>query len=124
MKLAGRWWNGGWGRLARRDVWLLRETRWTVVARQGDSETGRMIDWEFDDEDEARAMVQRLLDADGPGRWREMDHSTMSPPLGYGTRPGAARRVTNWVTTGERTHGRWWTMPDGVCRSLRMNDLL
>jgi hypothetical protein len=86
VDLVGRWWNRGWGRLARREVWLLREMRWMVVARQGDSETGKMIDWEFDDEDQARIMVERLLDVDGPGRWREMDHRKMSPPLGYGTR--------------------------------------
>jgi hypothetical protein len=29
-------------------------------------------------------MVQRLLDADGPGRWREMDSANATPPLGYG----------------------------------------
>jgi hypothetical protein len=46
-----------------------------------------MIDWVIDDEDQARAMVKRLLDADGLGRWREMDHRKMSPRLGYGTRP-------------------------------------
>jgi hypothetical protein len=29
----------------------------------------------------------RPEDADGPGRWREMDVEGMAPPLGYG-RPG------------------------------------
>jgi hypothetical protein len=84
VDLAGRWWNGAWGRLARRDVWLLRETRWLVVARQGDSDTGKVMDWEFEKEGDARSMVHRLLDADGPGRWREMNVEGMAPPLGYG----------------------------------------
>ncbi|MFI6331078.1 hypothetical protein ACIBBG_22590 [Micromonospora chersina] len=65
-----RWWNGSWGRLTRRDVSLSREVRWHVVARSGDSETGKVLRWEFATEDEARAMVHRLLRADG-GQWRE-----------------------------------------------------
>jgi hypothetical protein len=59
-ELVGRWWNGVWGRLARRDFWLSRETRWQVVAREGDSETGRVMRWEFATEDEARETVRRL----------------------------------------------------------------
>jgi hypothetical protein len=43
-----------------------------------------MLQWEFATEDEARAMVDRLLGADGPGRWKAMDSSKMSPPVGYG----------------------------------------
>ncbi|MEU1751980.1 hypothetical protein ABZ436_04875 [Micromonospora matsumotoense] len=65
-----RWWNGSWGRLTRRDVWLSREVRWHVVARAGDVETGRALRWEFATEDEARAMVQRLVRAGGD-QWRE-----------------------------------------------------
>jgi hypothetical protein len=83
VDVLGRWWNGAWGRLARRDIWLLKQSRWRVLARQGDSDTGRVLDWEFTTEEEARAMVQRLLDADGPGRWRELDSRQASPPLGY-----------------------------------------
>ncbi|MFI7650520.1 hypothetical protein ACIBTZ_31255 [Micromonospora sp. NPDC049460] len=66
-----RWWNGIWGRLARRDVWLIRRTRWTVVARAGDTETGKVLRWEFETEPEALRMVDRLLRADGAGQWRE-----------------------------------------------------
>jgi hypothetical protein len=70
----------------------MRETRWVVVARQGDSETGKILDWSFPNEPGARAMVQRLLDADGPGRWREMDATNMSPPLGLGGLGRSAKR--------------------------------
>ncbi|MER7474891.1 hypothetical protein [Micromonospora sp. NPDC000018] len=66
-----RWWNGIWGRLARRDVWLIRRTRWTVVARTGDTETGKVLRWECETEPEALRMVERLLRADSAGQWRE-----------------------------------------------------
>ncbi|MFI5490619.1 hypothetical protein [Micromonospora echinaurantiaca] len=81
VELQGRWWNGVWGRLARRDVWLTREVRWHVVARAGDSETGQVLRWAFDSEAEARAMVRRLL-ASGGGQWREQtgDAATAPPP--------------------------------------------
>ncbi|MEV5691528.1 hypothetical protein [Micromonospora globbae] len=69
--VVSRWWNGVWGRLTRRDVWLAREVRWHVVARSGDSETGKVLRWEFDTEDDARQMIQRLMHADG-GPWREI----------------------------------------------------
>lgn len=66
-----RWWNGSWGRLARRDVWLVRQTRWKVIARSGDSETGKVLRWEFDTQQDADLMVERLLRADTAGQWRE-----------------------------------------------------
>ena len=79
--VAARWWNGIWGRLGRRDVWLTRQVRWKVVARAGDSETGRVLRWEFDTEPEALAMVQRLLAADAGGSWRKQaGGATSSPP--------------------------------------------
>lgn len=77
-EVARRWWNGVWGRLARRDVWLIRQTRWKVVARTGDSETGQMVRWTYDSKDEAAAMVDRLLRAHSAGRWREQQGGT--PP--------------------------------------------
>ncbi|MEU7171471.1 MULTISPECIES: hypothetical protein [Micromonospora] len=66
-----RWWNGRWGRLARRDVWLVRQTRWSVIARAGDSETGKVLRWDFDTQRDAGLMVERLLRADTAGQWRE-----------------------------------------------------
>ncbi|MEU1811703.1 hypothetical protein [Micromonospora aurantiaca (nom. illeg.)] len=71
-EVAQRWWNGLWGRLSRRDVWLIRQTRWKVVARAGDTETGKKLLWTYDSRDEADAMVDRLLHADTAGQWREL----------------------------------------------------
>ncbi|MEU1812354.1 hypothetical protein [Micromonospora aurantiaca (nom. illeg.)] len=78
-ELVTRWWNGVWGRLTRRDVWLAREVWWHVIARAGDSETGRVLRWEFDTEDAARQMVRRLVQADG-GRWREQPTDVATQP--------------------------------------------
>ncbi|WP_255508795.1 hypothetical protein [Micromonospora sp. A202] len=78
-ELKGRWWNGVWGRLARRDVWLTREVRWHVIARAGDSETGKVVRWKVDTEDEARQMVKRLVQADG-GQWREQTGGAATQP--------------------------------------------
>ncbi|MEU7612322.1 hypothetical protein [Micromonospora sp. NPDC049204] len=74
-----RWWNGTWGRLTRRDVWLAREVRWHVIARAGDTETGKVLRWEFDTEDAARRMVRRLVQADG-GQWREQSREAATKP--------------------------------------------
>ncbi|MFR9780331.1 hypothetical protein ACL02O_30295 [Micromonospora sp. MS34] len=71
QEVVRRYWNGVWGRLRRRDVWLVRQTRWTVVARAGDTETGKVPRWEFETEPEAVHMVERLLRADTAGQWRE-----------------------------------------------------
>ncbi|WP_262286408.1 hypothetical protein [Micromonospora sp. MA102] len=85
-----RYWNGVWGRLARRDVWLVRQTRWTVVARAGDTDTGKVLRWEFETEPEARAMVERLLRADAAGQWREQDGSGPPTAPQRDQRPGPA----------------------------------
>lgn len=68
-----------WGRLTRRDVWLAREVRWHVIARAGDSETGKVLRWEFDTEDEARSMVRRLVQA-GEGQWRKQTGDAATHP--------------------------------------------
>jgi hypothetical protein len=39
VDLIERWWNGRWGRLARRDIWLKRSTTWRLEARQGDGDS-------------------------------------------------------------------------------------
>ncbi|MFI7426845.1 hypothetical protein ACIBPB_07640 [Micromonospora sp. NPDC049836] len=54
-------------------MWLVRETRWTVMARAGDTESGEVLRWEFDSEPEALQMIDRLLRADAAGQWREHD---------------------------------------------------
>jgi hypothetical protein len=64
------WWNGTWGRLARRDVYLFEDGgRWLVEDRQGGAE-GRSRWFEYSDEDAALDRVRNLL---GEGdRWREL----------------------------------------------------
>ncbi|HEU5107180.1 MAG TPA: hypothetical protein VFT95_01250 [Micromonosporaceae bacterium] len=81
MEVIGRWWNGIWGRLARRDIWLVRHTSWRVVARRGDTESGRVRHWDFDAEADARRLINRLMSIEGPGRWQEQPTRTR-PPIG------------------------------------------
>ncbi|WP_406062954.1 hypothetical protein [Micromonospora sp. NBC_00860] len=50
-----------------------------VTARAGDSETGRVLQWEFDTEGEALAMVKRLLAADAGGQWRKQSGDNQPP---------------------------------------------
>jgi len=55
------WFNRRYG-VGRRDVYLLRtETGWQVRGRQGGTD-GDEIAHYFDDEQDARAMLQRMLD--------------------------------------------------------------
>jgi hypothetical protein len=66
------WWNGRWGRLARRDVFACpSEGRWAVELRRG-GEGGRSRTRTFGSEREALAWIEAaLLEADGG--WREVD---------------------------------------------------
>ncbi|MFI6163002.1 hypothetical protein ACIA59_24010 [Micromonospora haikouensis] len=89
-----RWWNGAWGRLARRHVWLVRQTRWTVVARAGDRETGKVLRWEFDTQGDDDLMVERLLRADTAGQWREQQVGTAPPAVVDDVGPAADRPRT------------------------------
>jgi hypothetical protein len=69
--VVGRWWNGRYGRLARRDVRLsVSAGHWTVDIAEGGTE-GRSASWEFDDETEARALVAWCLETGGDG-WRQL----------------------------------------------------
>jgi hypothetical protein len=64
------WWNGKWGRLARRDVEIHHEPEsWTVEARQGGPE-GEASRWTAPTEAEARTIAQQLMQTDE--RWRSM----------------------------------------------------
>lgn len=41
-RTVGRWWNGRWSRLLRRDVWLKTNgTLWRVEIREGDGDSDR-----------------------------------------------------------------------------------
>jgi hypothetical protein len=64
------WWNGKWGRLARRDVFLRTDGgRWYVEQRAGGAE-GISRHYEYGDEDDAYEAVRGLLV--GPDNWREL----------------------------------------------------
>jgi hypothetical protein len=70
MERRKHWWNGTWGRLARRDVYLFEDGgKWRVEGREGGAE-GRSKWYDFDDEDAALDCVRGLLT--GPGDWREL----------------------------------------------------
>jgi hypothetical protein len=73
VELRGRWWNGRFGRLARRDIWLRSDgTTWRVEARAGDGDSRK---WEHDyvDEHEARAVIAEMMDrTGGPAGWRDL----------------------------------------------------
>jgi len=72
MELVGRWWNGKYGRTARRDVWLYQQSRdgFVVHARHGGSE-GELKQWPAMREYEARNLVDRLKRTAG-GQWRDL----------------------------------------------------
>jgi hypothetical protein len=70
MQLVKRWWNGRFGRIARRDVWLEREEIWHVKARNGDGDSPVKA-WVYPDRNQAEAMVQRLLPTGGDD-WKDL----------------------------------------------------
>jgi hypothetical protein len=71
VETVGRWWNGSWGRLARRDIWLSTDgRRWVVRFRHG-GDDGREGEFVFAEEAEARRLVERLIEV-APGGWREL----------------------------------------------------
>lgn len=73
-QMAARYWNGRYGRLARRDIWLWADEprgTWTVEICNGGVDTGLRAEWTYPDEPAARAQVARCLDTGGDG-WREL----------------------------------------------------
>ncbi|GIJ29972.1 hypothetical protein Vqi01_51340 [Micromonospora qiuiae] len=79
MEQRKHWWNGKWGRLARRDVFLRVDAdRWYVEQRAGGAE-GASRFYEHDTLDEAEETVRALLQ--GPHPWRELSpHPPSSHP--------------------------------------------
>lgn len=64
------WWNGKWGRLARRDVEIHHQPEsWSVEARQGGAE-GQSKRFQAADEAEAKHIASQLMSTDE--KWREM----------------------------------------------------
>ena len=70
MARARWWWNGKWGRLARRDVIIHHEPEvWSAEAREG-GEEGRTRRFPASDQGEAGAIAEKLISTDE--RRREM----------------------------------------------------
>jgi hypothetical protein len=83
VELVGRWWNGAWGRITRRDVWLYKDgNSWLVRAREGTADSGRDLSWPpFPTEWSARAWVDRLV-AESPGSrdaWKDITDLVRKP---------------------------------------------
>ena len=65
------WWNGKWGKLARRDVEIHHQPEtWTVIARMGGPE-GKPWIKPVTDEAEAKQVLARLTSTDEA--WRSMN---------------------------------------------------
>lgn len=70
MEQRKHWWNGKWGRLARRDVYLRADAdQWYVEQRAGGAE-GVSRFFEFDTEEAAYEAIRGLLV--GSDTWREL----------------------------------------------------
>ncbi|WP_446218527.1 hypothetical protein [Micromonospora sp. IBHARD004] len=71
MEVHGRWWNQSWGRMARRDSWLLTDGRlWRVRGRLG-GDGGQEMSYDFTDEASARTMIDRMMKTSA-GTWRDL----------------------------------------------------
>lgn len=76
-ELREHWWNGVWGRMNRRDVWLYRNTEvpegeraaWMLRVHKGWSWE---LDWVYSREERARADLQELVDTNDIGDMRRI----------------------------------------------------
>jgi hypothetical protein len=77
MEQRKHWWNGRWGRSARRDVFLRTDgDTWHIEQRAGGADGASQF-YEFGSEDDAYEVVRGLLT--GPDDWREL---SARPPAG------------------------------------------
>ena len=75
MDTVEHWWNGTWGRLVRRDVWLRTDGQtWEVEAGRGGME-GRSAVLTYPDEAQARQELSLLLGEYGP--WQRLSSGRM-----------------------------------------------
>jgi hypothetical protein len=71
VELRGRYWNGRYGRMARRDLWLKTDGKtWHVEARQGDGDadvwsSGPLREYE------ARKLIDDMRERTGGG-WKDI----------------------------------------------------
>ncbi|WP_203910955.1 hypothetical protein [Rhizocola hellebori] len=77
--LEGRWWNGAYGRIARRDMWLYTNGYvWRVEARQGDGDAA-VWSKQFTSEQLARELAAQMMARSGD-QWRDLTSLVQSPP--------------------------------------------
>jgi hypothetical protein len=70
MEQRKHWWNGKWGRLARRDILLSEDGgAWWVEIREGGVDDAVSRWYELPDEDMALDCVRDMMA--GPFEWRE-----------------------------------------------------
>jgi hypothetical protein len=73
MELVRRWWNGRFGRLAGRDIWLEREVIWHVRPATATA-TAQSRPGPTPKEDGAVTLVERLLGTGGDG-WKNLTNA-------------------------------------------------
>lgn len=72
--LVERWWNGKYGRLARKEVRVYHEVaeRWTVEVAAGELDDARVKAVQFADERSAREYATHCRDA-VPDNWKSLN---------------------------------------------------
>jgi len=71
-RMVARWWNGSFGRLNQRRIWLFTDGRvWRVQARQGDGDA-RVWERDVASENEARALIDAMLARTPRDDWRRL----------------------------------------------------
>jgi hypothetical protein len=97
VELVERWWNGQWGKMGRRDIWVWRDGEtWRVRGRQR-GEGGPEVNYMYTGllaEPQARRMAQALREAPpaNKDRWRDItdavrasnERNPPSPPVDDG----------------------------------------
>ncbi len=73
-RIVERWWNGNWGRLNQRRIWLSTDGEtWRVEARQGDGDA-RVWSKDFVSELQARQLIREMKERAG-GEWKQLGDS-------------------------------------------------
>jgi hypothetical protein len=72
-EVIGRWWNGSWGRPARRDIKLTREADGSLLLEwwSGDDTLGGTRQYPAEEEAKAVRDVLRLIETAG-GQWTDL----------------------------------------------------
>src|SRR6266542_6272242 len=103
-RLVKHWWNRRWGRIARRDVYVITDggRRWMVEAREGGADGRVKRRHECHDEREALALAQRWCGL-GDDDWR-YSHTVIMVPRQRQVPPPPAEQVG-------RRRSRGWRRP-------------